>query len=462
MKMLRQNRKGCTLERANSWFVPMVMLFLSLFSYGQGVNAAPVENDTQSPTFVELQRRVSEAHFEAAYSMAQAMESSQGDPHFDFLYGLAAVSSGHPAEAVLALERHLSSVPGNDRARLELARAYFELGEYVRARQEFEFVLKYNPPAEVRGNIARYLDSMQTRESLSRQNSARWYVEAGFGQDSNVNAGTYNSMLDLPGGSVTLVDAGSKAAASMYTSLAAGARWTHQVNAPLSVFGGVDIDNRSNTDASQYDSSNFGAYAGFSLISNGLLYRLSVADSMMAINNSRYRTSLSTTGEVQDAIGDGLSVYGLMQYAEQSYGGENAIRDSTLETVATGVQQTLNVFGQPLIGLHLSYAREDNLNHRPDLGQEIGSYRLTANFTPVPGWGVSLGYSDQSGNYQGVDIAFGSARQDRLIAYDLGVRYSIDAHWQLRCEYQSSENTSNQSLYAYRREYGGIKLRYGY
>jgi thioredoxin-like negative regulator of GroEL len=39
--------------------------------------------------------------------------------------------------------------PNNPEFAADLARAYFDLGDYVRARQEFEFVLRYNPPAEV-------------------------------------------------------------------------------------------------------------------------------------------------------------------------------------------------------------------------------------------------------------------------------------------------------------------------
>ena len=52
------------------------------------------------------------------------------------------VDSGHAGEGVLALERYLLQFPGNTAARVELARAYFVLGEYVRAREEFENVLR--------------------------------------------------------------------------------------------------------------------------------------------------------------------------------------------------------------------------------------------------------------------------------------------------------------------------------
>jgi tetratricopeptide (TPR) repeat protein len=116
----------------------------------------------------DIRRQVESSQFDQAYQTAQSNPQLHGDVHFDFLYGVAAINVGRVAEGVLALERHLAAVPANDRARLELARGYYLVGEYARARSEFEFVLRYNPPAGVRENIARYLQAMALRENASR------------------------------------------------------------------------------------------------------------------------------------------------------------------------------------------------------------------------------------------------------------------------------------------------------
>src|SRR5687768_7354492 len=113
----------------------------------------------------DLRRQVEASQFEQAWATAQANPQLIGDVHFDFLYGVAAINTGRVAEGLLALERHLAAVPANDRARLELARGYFLLGDYPRARAEFDFVLRYNPPAGVRNNIAGFLQAMQAREA---------------------------------------------------------------------------------------------------------------------------------------------------------------------------------------------------------------------------------------------------------------------------------------------------------
>ena len=72
----------------------------------------------------------------AAFSYAQKHRAEQeGDPDFDFYYGVAAIDTGNVSQGVFALERVLAVQPNNHAARLELARGYFILEEYARARE---------------------------------------------------------------------------------------------------------------------------------------------------------------------------------------------------------------------------------------------------------------------------------------------------------------------------------------
>ena len=101
-----------------------------------------------------------------AYNLGSKNPDFLGQPAFDFYFGIAAIDSGHAGEGVLALERYMINFPDNQNGRLELARGYFVLGENARAREEFERVLKLNPPTAVRSNIERFLDAIRSRESL--------------------------------------------------------------------------------------------------------------------------------------------------------------------------------------------------------------------------------------------------------------------------------------------------------
>ncbi|MES2664225.1 MAG: tetratricopeptide repeat protein, partial [Pseudomonadota bacterium] len=75
--------------------------------------------------------------FERAYAVALSQsENHQGDAAFDFYFGWAALETGHPDQAVIALERTLMINPDQPRARLELARAYSQLHQWDLAEEQ--------------------------------------------------------------------------------------------------------------------------------------------------------------------------------------------------------------------------------------------------------------------------------------------------------------------------------------
>ncbi len=410
--------------------------------------------------FETLQRQVTDGQYEAAYKLGKTMAGAQGDPHFDFLFGVAAINLGRVPEGVLALERHLVAVPGNDRARLDLARGYFELGDYGRARSEFEFVLRYNPPKEVRNNIERYLDAMQTRDAFANKASSQLYLEVGAGRDSNVNAGTYNSQITLPTGPVVLADNTSRAASSNIYTLAGAGQWVRRVTPAFAVFGGGDFNQKGNPSASAFDTFNASVNAGFSVVSGAVLYKLTLADAVMLVDNSRYRGALSATGEAQYGYGDGLMFNGVLQYAEQAYSAGNAIRDSKSLTYGAGFQKLFAVAWRPAVGFQLSRTGEKNLSQRDDLNRTTTTVQMSVAVNPTDQLGLSLGFARQFSDFDAPDIAFATVRSDRLWSVDLAANYALSRHWVLRGEIQWSENTSNQDLYAYKRTYSLLKARY--
>jgi predicted Zn-dependent protease len=73
--------------------------------------------------------------------LAPLADARAGDPAFDYALGLAAVDSGRPSEAIVALQRVLAVQPNNGPARAELARAYAAIGDIDTARAEFDTVV---------------------------------------------------------------------------------------------------------------------------------------------------------------------------------------------------------------------------------------------------------------------------------------------------------------------------------
>lgn len=409
----------------------------------------------------ELHGMIDTGQFDDAYKLAEGQSGMQGNPHFDFLFGVAAIHSGHTAEGVLALERHLSAVPANDRARLELARGYYDLGDYPRARQEFEFVLRYNPPKEVAENIRKYLDLMQTREAISAKVVSHAYVEFGLGSDSNTNAGTYNSQFLLGGTVITLADKSSQANRSLFAETRIGGQWVKRVDERLSVFAGADADEKHNFSATEFDIASVNGRVGFSVLKGAALYRLTLSDEPMWVGNSPYRNTLSVTGEGQRGLGQGYSLSGVVQYAELSYDDDaDKTRDSRMYTLGAGLQKTFTVPWQPTLGFQLTWGQERTLHLNEALDSDIYTARVSLSASPMPRLGLNGGLTYQQSDYQGVDVAFGSVRHDKLYSADLGVNYLWRPNWLLRADMQYTRSDSNQGLYPYRRTLVGLRTRY--
>ncbi|MGB5441272.1 MAG: tetratricopeptide repeat protein, partial [Gammaproteobacteria bacterium] len=136
--------------------------------------------------FAVEEQLLREGKAEQAYTrLLESFDQYAGIPDFDYLFGLAAIDSGHPTEAIFAFERILDVIPVHAEARIELARAYYKLNEYQAAQQEFETV-REDAPLAVQSTIDKFLAAIKYA-SAPAQPHFEAYVQAGLGYDSNVN-----------------------------------------------------------------------------------------------------------------------------------------------------------------------------------------------------------------------------------------------------------------------------------
>ena len=409
----------------------------------------------------DLRRLVESSQFEQAVMLGQRHPELIGDVHFDFLYGVAAISAARVPEGLLALERHLSAVPANDRARLELARGYFLLGEYARARAEFEFVLRYNPPAGVRRNIEGFLNAMQLRDTGRRLGSARLYLEAGLGHDSNVNGGTDLDELQLVFGSISLVGSPSQGVADGFAYLAAGGQQTLRVSPRFSVFAGADIDHRENFKRREYNQSNLAFNAGFTQLRGEALYRLTLGLGELRVGDRRYRDTLSVGGEASLTLGPQRMLTRFAQVFDHRHAGEDAVRDARAVTVGAMFTQNFPALaGAPQAGLRLSWTAETNARLRDDLSRDVPLLRAFGSVSPAERLRLAGGLTVYAQKYRAADIGFGSTRSDTALNLDLTATYAVDPQWTVRAEWQSFWNRSNQDLYDSDRHSLAVKTRY--
>lgn len=410
----------------------------------------------------EVRALLDQGRSKEAYALASRHPEELGKPEFDFYYGIAAVDSGHAGEGVLALERYIVRFPDNDRARLELARAYYVLGELQRAREEFQAVLRRNPPAEVQATIDRFMDSIRAQETRYRT-SASFYVEMGGGYDSNVNSGVGNPVISVPTlGVVQLAQTGA-GSADYFMHLAAGGQFSHPVAAGVALIGGLGAEGKLHQDKfdQQFDQVSAVVYGGASYLQDKNLLRATLSVSSLYVDYDRFRDAATLGAEWHRQIDEfnSASVFG--QYARLEYP-SSPVRDSDFYGLGAGWRRAFVGRLQPVFQLQASYGQERNDAEpvRDDLSRDLYTLRGGLSLTPAPRWGLSLGLAYTRSSFEDADPLFLVRRDDDYYGVDLGASYRLTRQLSVRADYLYSENRSNIPLYQYTRDVVTLRARF--
>lgn len=160
--------------------------------------AAPPALAATDPVTEQATRLIREKHAMEAYTLlAPLTDTHAADADFDYTLGLAALDSGHTAEAIIALQRALALRPQFGQARAEIARAYAVSGDIDTARKQFDTVAGDptipDPVRQRFGALVHRFDKVN-RPGLV----VSGYGEAGAGYDGNVNAATSQAQLVIP------------------------------------------------------------------------------------------------------------------------------------------------------------------------------------------------------------------------------------------------------------------------
>jgi hypothetical protein len=397
-----------------------------------------------------------------AYRLAQEHPELLGTPAFDFYLGVAAAETGHAGEAVLALERYILLFPDNIQARLQLARAYFLLGEDARAREEFDALRALNPPADARATIDRFLDAIRLRESRYKASGAA-YIEAGIGTDSNVNAGPPLASLVLPNLGPVLLAQEATRRSDRFATLGGGGYFSYPVapGVALTGLGQVDLKANSQQQNRQFDLGNYNLSGGVSFLREKELFRLNLSGGQLLLGSARYLSIFGGQAEWQHQLDELQSFNVALQSARLDYPGVNSQRNAEYLGLSAGYRKLFSGYAwQPILSLAFSGGHQKSLTQRPDLVPNTQGLRAGVSFTPAGKWGVSFGYGTLQSHYQAPDAILGVQRADRYGAFDATVNYLVSRNLSVRAELTSARNHSNVSLFEFPRDIVAIKVKY--
>jgi hypothetical protein len=394
-----------------------------------------------------------------AYRYGKSHPDELGNPSFDFYFGIAAIDSGHSGEGVLALERYTLNFPDNLSARLELARGYFVLADDQRAREEFYGVLETNPPAPVKANIDKFLDAINSRESVDHM-TLNGIVEAGFGYDSNANGGIGSPNVNLPGfGEVTVSEEGLRAA-TMYQMLVAGGQIARPLAPGLAVFARARVDGRFHNAAQQFNQNNAAATSGLSYIKNKNAYSTAISYSEMHVDKNRFRNVGDVSVEWHHLLNELKSFDVQYQYAQLRYAGSNEARNSNFNAIGLGFRRAYIKDWRPQVTANAHAGMEHNLEDRPDLGRALLGADVGLVIAPASKWTLSTVATYLGSRYSAEDALTLTRREDHFYGLTAAASYALRRQVVVGAELLGARNGSTLALYEYERGMLTFRIRY--
>ncbi len=424
----------------------------------------PALASTASFDMQQLQSLFERYERKQAYQYASRYRNEmEGDPYFDYYYGVSAIDTGHASEGVFALERVLIQFPDDQVARLELARGYFILEEYARARKEFETVLATRPPQGVVETTQQFLDQIRLKEARYRTTTSG-FVSVGLGSDSNVNSGADNDSL-----TVIELSSDSVGQDDTFTELVASGNIAHPFAPGWMANAGLTATLRQNQDFEQFDTQTTTLQAGISRIFKQSRYRGEFIYQRYNLDGDKYRDMSGLNLEWHYNLSQQQSLTTGLQYVSLEYP-ELPFRDSDLATLSLTYNQSFSVALNPVLFATFNIGQEmaeldSNSNALSDTERDILGLRVGTILSFTPKIALQLSANYQTSEYAGEQtfpLFAGITREDDLSSLDANLLWLFNRSWRLDTRLSYTDNSSNVELYSFDRTLLSINANYSF
>jgi len=410
----------------------------------------------------QLKKLFNSGDSQAAYEYAHSeVLTHEGEPVFDYYYGASAIDVGQSSEGVFALERVLDSQPNNHAARLELARGYFILQEYARARAEFNTVLKYNPPDDVSERIYNYLDSIRLQEDRYKTTSTV-YAEFGYGSDSNINSGPSNPTITFLGQTGQL-NASALEQKDNVTKIKVNYGFSTPLTAKSSFNASINASLNNNSDHSELNSATYTESAGFRYLHAQDTYLIDLIAQQFSIDNKDYRQLTGINSNWKRNLSQLSTLQTYLQLSKQDFDGQETRNVDTI-LLGVGLTKRFNAALSPVIFSSL-YIAQDNPERNSDIAKQIAERdyygaRIGAILSTSAKTSSQLSINYQSSQYGLKDDTNGILREDDHSSAEYNFTWLVSRNWSLLADASYIQNESSNTINAYDRKQFSVSLHY--
>ena len=367
-----------------------------------------------------------------AFEQLSAQEDKRaGDPDFDTALGIAANETTQYTRAIFALERVLSVQPDNARARAELARALFAVGDTKAARTLLNQTRAQGVPADVGRTIDQFIQAIDKVEA-DAQSNYKVYAEAGFGYDSNINSGPASSSVAVPvlGGLVLALNPSGIKTSAAYATLGAGLSGRMNLAPRWSLVGNAGVSTRLHGGGnSAVNSDQWDINIGPSYTVEPNEFSLVAQSGSTRVNNTTLRTQNGFIGE-WNYRGDAASQLGTyIQRSRLHYPSQTA-RDADRTVLGTSYSQP---FKGGIVAFGGIYAGTEEVRDStvPHLGHRLWGLRGGIQKTLSDDLSLQFGVSHENRTFAGTDPIFLVVREDAQTNFSLGAAWKPAKSWRV-------------------------------
>jgi tetratricopeptide (TPR) repeat protein len=457
-----------TMKQLTLLFVMLLNMLIASNGYTENrsdqFEAPDSKSEKGSNPLTALNTLIKRRQFKQAYSLAHSfVEDLEGEPGFDFLYGMAAIETAHYDAALFAFERLLLLYPNQARYRLELARIHFYLRNLSRAEVEFQKILKQNPPDTVKRNVQLFLDSIA---DLSRMVKPRrsFSVDMAGGWDSNINSATDDSFLPKEELTfpvdIVLNDDGRETGSSFFSALL-----NFNYLSPISKTTSYDVratyTKRTNSKVDTFNLDTAMFEAGYGFYTGAIKWRAAGRYQLVNLDNESFLNSASGIGQATWLFKSGANLNLAVNYGYSHYDSKpnGDITQQQFNLTYSSAIKNENWF---LSFLYASDSADDDSNrYSGKKSQGLTYYRSSLlNQRTSQYWMFNISSSEHSA----INTAafYNKLRKDILATVGIGWRYSFNTNFSIRNDYSATVSDSTLVANSYDRFKAEFGLTYNF
>ncbi len=392
-----------------------------------------------------------------AFRLLEPLEDKlAGDLRYDYLLARAALESGNPSRATFIYERILAVEPNYVGVRLEMGRAYLALGDYARAKLEFETVIRFpNLPPDLRQQALIYAKAVED-QLAGKRFTGFGYMEYGFGWDSNTQSVTSVNPITTAAGDPLFV---GKEVDDNYHAITLGGEMVFALTERLSAYAGGDARLRAHRNIDTADFGTVDGRFGFGYTAGSSQTRLGITAGRYGLDYRPTRNNAGVSAEFRTLPNPRNQITVNAQLIRYEFVPPLLkVEDYDSFQSSVGWLGVVND-GRGAVGISLLGGIEKEQGGRLDGDKPFVGARLTFQNTLTERVGAFFLGGAQRGKYKDFNIPFGDRRKDTLYDMALGITWTFAQGWSLRPQVVYIKNDSNLAIFEYEKTDVSINLR---